>query len=157
MRSPILALTWQHWGRHRLGLSLVLLCLLAFALLFHLLAGRQSATAARLPVFVGVCGRPVLRGGGVHVGLDCKLEGRESGFPGAAVRCLPVRTSFLVGWPMLQGVGVVTLLWAGVAALVLPADRDRPCVVGSEPCCRLRVWQCCKPWCGYPLAWPGCG
>jgi hypothetical protein len=51
-------------------------------------------------------------------GFECRLEATQSGFP-ARLFTLPVRTSMLVGWPMLQGVTAVTLLWLAWSCLAL--------------------------------------
>jgi len=124
MRSPMLALTWQHWWRHRLGLSLVPLCLFAFAVLFNALPAERMdplyGFLCSLVFFVALAYVTTV----FAFGFETKLEGRESGFP-ARLFTLPVRTGVLAGWPLLQSVLVVTLLWAAWAGLVLrPAGID---------------------------------
>jgi hypothetical protein len=118
MRSPIVALTWQHWWRHRLGLAVVLLALVGAAVLFQALPRDRLS-----PMHGYVCSlwfvvALVYVAAVFTFGFECNLEGRESGFP-ARLFTLPVRTGVLVGWPMLQGVTAVTLLWVAWAALVL--------------------------------------
>jgi hypothetical protein len=54
------------------------------------------------------------------IGLNARLEGRESGFP-ARLWTLPQRTRSLVGWPMLWGASVLMLAW-----LTLPWGALRP-------------------------------
>jgi hypothetical protein len=57
------------------------------------------------------------------IGLDARLESRESGFP-ARLWALPQRTRSLVGWPMLWGTSVLMLAWLTLSwgvALRLPA------------------------------------
>ena len=88
-------------------------------------------------------------------GFDCKLEGRESGFS-TRLFLLPVRTSVLVSWPMLQGVGVVTLLWMAWTTLVLErVGTDlawwRRTLVPAAGVAALQALVWCL------LAWPGCG
>src|SRR5438874_2221054 len=110
MRSPTLALAWQHWGRHRWGLAVVLLFLAIVAGLFQGMPGGVTPLSAFLCsvqfVLVLIYVTAVF-----SYGFESKLELRESGFP-TRLFVLPVRTVQLVGWPMLQGVAVVTVLWA---------------------------------------------
>jgi hypothetical protein len=124
MHSPTLALSWQIWRRHRYGLAAVLLYLVAAAVVFHLLpAGtREDGYGALLSiqVVVGLVYVPAV----FTYGFDCRLEARESGFP-ARLFTLPIRTSVLVGWPMLQGMGAAALLWLAWARFVLwPAGLE---------------------------------
>jgi hypothetical protein len=121
MHSPALALAWQLWGRHRLALAVACLLLFAFAGLFHALpsgtlepwhGALSSFQFAMVLVYVASV---------FAYGFDSRMEAPESGFP-ARLFTLPVRTRVLVGWPMVQGVATVALLWAAWAFFVL-----RPC------------------------------
>src|SRR4051794_8198657 len=118
MHSSITALAWQHWWRHRLGLALVLLCLLGFAALFQFQPfGRPQPAQGYLTSLLFVVA--LLYVVAVFAfGFETKLETRESCYP-ARTFTLPVRTVVLVGWPMLQGMAAVTVLWTVWVELVL--------------------------------------
>jgi hypothetical protein len=121
MHSPTLALTWQLWGRHRLGLAAVLLYLVATAVVFNLLpAGTLEDRHGGLMSIQFIIALIYVAAVFAH-GFESQLEARESGFP-ARMFTLPVRTVALVGWPMLQGMAVVVLMWLAWAWFVL-----RPC------------------------------
>src|SRR5436190_1975720 len=111
MHLPMVALAWQHWGRHRWGLFAAGACLAAYAALFNGLPagtfGPAQGLFNSLLFFVAL----TYVAAAFAFGFECKLEARESGFP-ARLFVLPVRTGVLVAWPMLQGVTTVTLLWA---------------------------------------------
>ena len=109
--SPPLAFGWYIWTRHRLGLTLcagywLLLLILApilpakflpsWLLPFVLVMPCAAAFGYLLAVF--------------SIGLDARLESRESGFP-ARLWALPQRTRSLAGWPMLWGTSVLMLAW----------------------------------------------
>jgi hypothetical protein len=121
MHSPTLALSWQIWGRHRRGLAAVLLYLAATAVVVNMLprgtledwhGGLASIQFVIALIYVAAV---------FAYGFESQLETRESGFP-ARLFTLPVRTSALVGGPMLQGMATVALLWLAWARFVL-----RPC------------------------------
>jgi hypothetical protein len=118
MHSPALALSWQLWGRHRWGLSAVLLYCLTTALVFNALpAGTLEPRHGLLVSFQFIIA--VIYVAAVFAyGFESPLEVRASGFP-ARLFTLPVRTSVLVAWPMLQGMGTVALLVVAWAYLVL--------------------------------------
>src|SRR5262245_60808999 len=123
MHSPAAALAWGFWGRHRLGL-----CAVA-----ALVAGSAAYCAAvpLSPTFgfvhtiwfvIALC--YVI--GVFAYGFDGKLESPESGFP-ARHFVLPVRTSVLVAWPMLQGMVTAVVLWlAWPYAVLRPAEIEVP-------------------------------
>src|SRR5437879_1354452 len=107
MHSPMMALAWQHWWRHRVGLAVVLLSLFPLAVFVRLRAvGDPTAMQAYLSSFLFFIAL-VYVAAVFAFGFETKLEGRESGFP-IRLFTLPVRTVVLVGWPMLQGIAIVT-------------------------------------------------
>lgn len=126
MRSPALALAWQLWGRHRRGLAVVAAALLVCAALAHALpADTWDRTNAALPSMQFVFALLYVAAA-FAFGFECQLEAKESGFP-ARMFTLPVRTGVLVGWPMLQGMAAVALLWAAWAYFVLrPSGIEAP-------------------------------
>jgi hypothetical protein len=118
MHSPTLALSWQVWGRHRVGLALVGLFLVALAVTFNVVpAGTlESRHGALLSIQFVIA--LIYVGAVFAYGFESQLESRESTFP-ARMFTLPVRTLTLVGLPMLQGMATVALLWLAWARFVL--------------------------------------
>jgi hypothetical protein len=118
MHSPNLALTWQLWGRHRIGLAVVLLYLLAMAVVFGVLPDGETKTEhaalASIQFVIGL----IYVAAVFAYGFETQLEAPQSGFP-ARQFTLPVRTAVLVGGPMLQGTAAVVLLWLAWARFVL--------------------------------------
>jgi hypothetical protein len=128
MHSPALAIAWQLWRRHRWGLAAVLAYLLGCSIVFPLLpAGAAEEKATHGFLCSGLFVFALLYVTGVFAyGMDSRLEVRESGFP-ARMFTLPLRTSALVGWPMLQGMTAVALLWLAWAYFVLrPSGIEVP-------------------------------
>ncbi len=118
MHSPTLALAWQLWGRHRRGLAVVLLYLVATAVVFNALpAGALEPRHGALMSIQFVIGL-IYAAAVFAYGFESQLDARESGFP-ARLFTLPVRTGALVGGPMLQGTAAVALLWLAWAYFVL--------------------------------------
>jgi hypothetical protein len=123
MHSPAAALAWEFWGRHRLGLCAVVALVAGSAV--------YAAAVPLTPTFgfvhtiwfvIALC--YVI--GVFAYGFDGKLESAESGFP-ARHFVLPVRTSVLVGWPMLQGMVAAVVLWlAWEYAVLRPAEIEVP-------------------------------
>src|SRR5438128_1328140 len=126
MRSPTLAIAWQLWGRHRRGLAVVVLFLLGFSLLFQALPAEALEKTTAFLWTMQFCFALIYVAAAFAYGFDCRMEVRESGFP-ARTFTLPVRTSVLVGWTMLQGMAAVTLLWLAWAHFVLrPFEIEVP-------------------------------
>jgi hypothetical protein len=123
MFAPTIALSWEFWRRHRLGLAGVVGLVAAFAIA----AAVEPFPATAAPVHsiwfvMGLC--YVI--GVFAYGFDGKLEHADSGFP-ARHFILPVPTWLLAGWPMLQGIAVAVLLWLGWSELVLvPSGVETP-------------------------------
>jgi hypothetical protein len=139
MHSPALALNWQVWGRHRWGLAAALLVVAGICAIPH------AYPPDKLTGDVGDTGMPVLAAvlmpfafvmiylAYVFSHAEFAARVRPSGFP-AWMLTLPVRTPWLVLWPMLTGAATVALAWVAVGWLAL--NR-----VGLE----------------VPLAWPALG
>jgi hypothetical protein len=129
MQSPTLALSQQIWSRHRLGLAIVLAIVLAGAALFQVLPpdslGPAQAAFLSFQFFFALIYVATV----FSYGFDAALERPESGFPKRQFT-LPVRTTVLVAWPMLQGMTVVALLWAGWAHFVM-RPNGIPVAIGS--------------------------
>jgi hypothetical protein len=118
MHSPTLALAWQLWGRHRWGLAAVGAYCVTAAVVFNALpAGILEARHGALMSIQFVLALIYVAAVFAY-GFESQLEARESCFP-ARLFTLPVRTGVLVGWPMLQGMAAVVLLWLAWAYFVL--------------------------------------
>jgi hypothetical protein len=118
MHSPALALSRQLWGRHWIGLGVVLLYLLTMAVLFRFLPDGETkaehAAVASIQLVAGL----IYVASVFAFGFDTRLESPQSGYP-ARLFALPVRTVVLVACPMLQGTAAVVLLWLAWARFVL--------------------------------------
>ena len=118
MQSPTMALSRQIWSRHRVGLAIVFAILAAGAACFQVLPpdslGPPQAALLSFQFFFAL----IYVAAVFSYSFDSALERPESGFPKRQFT-LPVRTAVLVGWPMLQGMAVLALLWAGWAHFVM--------------------------------------
>src|SRR5262245_2911739 len=115
MRSPALALAWQLWRPNRWGLGGVAFGLAVLAVLSQTLpAGAGTALAGTAGVLFCVA-FVYLLSVVVYTELDSASRG---GFP-RRMFTLPLRTTALVGWPMLYGMTAAVLLWLATAWLVL--------------------------------------
>jgi hypothetical protein len=121
MHSAALALGWELWARHRWGWSAIAAGAAAAAVLVRVLpadaARMVAAVAMPLSLFV------FLYLVSIFVYAESTLGGKATGFP-PRLFTLPVRTSLLVGWPMLYGTATVALLGLWLSWLVLaPSGR----------------------------------
>jgi hypothetical protein len=118
MHSSALALSRQLWGRHWIGLSIVLLYLLTMAIVFSVLPDGETkaehAAVASIQLVAGL----IYVAAVFAFGFDTRLESPQSGYP-ARLFTLPVRTAVLVATPMLQGTAAVVLLWLAWGRFVL--------------------------------------
>lgn len=123
MHAPVAALAWEFWGRHRWGLAAAAGLVAGFAA--YCAAAPPTAQFALVSSIWFVMALCYVLGVFAY-GHEARLEAAESGFP-ARLFVLPVRTSVLVGWPMLQGVAAAVLLWLGWDRFVLrPAGVETP-------------------------------
>ncbi len=117
-----LAIGWPLWRRHRWGL-VATLSILSFAILLTSLltatgTDRETVNIFLIPITMILV---LLSGYGLAIftfGVDADVNGRESCFPVAMFR-LPIKTGFLVGWPMLYGAAVAALFWFICTAFIL--------------------------------------
>jgi hypothetical protein len=123
MRSPVVALSWELWWRHRLGLAAAAGLVAGFAAYFAAEpVSRQFVSVSSIWFLIALC--YVI--GVFAYGFEARLEHAESGFP-TRLFVLPVRTWVLVGWPMVQGMAAAVLMWLAWEALVLrPAGVETP-------------------------------
>ncbi|QDV34423.1 hypothetical protein [Tautonia plasticadhaerens] len=123
MLSPALAIGWELWARNRRGIAAVAAGLIAAGLTGALL---PTGTAEEAVVVLSSVFLPVAIVFLLSAVSHCEFrEGRlRLGFP-ARMLTLPMRTGALVAWPMLYGVGALTLLWVAMAVLVwIPAGVE---------------------------------
>jgi hypothetical protein len=124
MHSTALALNWQIWGRHRWGLAGALVIVAGICAL------PQAYPPAKLTSNVAGTGIPFMLAilmpfGFVILYLAYVFSHAElgkhvgaSGFP-SWMFTLPVRTAWLVLWPMLSAAVTVALTWLAVAWFAL--------------------------------------
>lgn len=127
MRSPTLALSWLTWGRHRYGLAglalfLFGLCVLHRAQTRDFLLSQSGIAVQAISIslaFIYI----------VYAFSYAELGARihASGFP-AWLYTLPVRTFWLVIWPMVSGGLAIAATWVVVARWIFPADFEVPIV-----------------------------
>jgi hypothetical protein len=123
MHAPAVALAWEFWWRHRWGLIGVGVLVAGFAAACAASPFEQNTAMVHSIWFViGLLYAVSV----FSYGFEARMEAAESGFP---VRhyTLPVRTSVLVGWPMIQGMAVAVALWLAWEHLVLrPSKIETP-------------------------------
>src|SRR6516164_7280260 len=124
MHSPALALNWQIWGRHRWGLAAALLTVASVCAL------PQAFPPAKLTSDIGTTGVPFILAilmpfsfvilylayAFSHAELGSRTA--ASGFP-SWMLTLPVRTPWLVLWPMLSAAVTAAATWLAVSCFAL--------------------------------------
>jgi hypothetical protein len=153
MRSPALALAWQLWRRHRVGLSALPASWVALPLLDHALiaagASPQAALAWTLQPLIVTLGYVVAV---FSFALDADLALPESSFP-ARLFTLPVRTRSLVVWPMLFGTVAVAAFWVSwTLGFRWPGGEQMPWWPGFMLAAIL-AWVQATLWLPVPTAW----
>jgi hypothetical protein len=120
MHASVVALAWEFWGRNRWVFGIFVVYVAAYAVIAAINPGSTPERFAGLGSIWFVGGMCFLIVIFAH-GSDVRLETADSGFPTRHF-LLPVRTSVLVGWPMLQGALAAVLAWVIWDRCVL-----RPC------------------------------
>jgi len=119
-------MAWELWGRNRTGMRVLIGGVLGLALLGFALS-RSGWMRTDEPVFISsVILFAVAYLYVISMTLYSELRQGNvfSGFP-ARMFTLPVRTCWLVAWPMLYGIAVLALLWLAMAILIwVPAGAE---------------------------------
>jgi hypothetical protein len=130
MHAPALAMAWELWGRNRAGMRVLIGGVIALALLGFVLPRGFDPASGRLrnePLFIwSVILFAVAYLYVISIALysDVRAGQLFSGLP-ARMFTLPVRTSMLVAWPMLYGIGLLVALWLAMTVLIwVPAGAD---------------------------------
>ncbi|HTU19647.1 MAG TPA: hypothetical protein VMG10_16420 [Gemmataceae bacterium] len=159
--SPTLALAYLFWTQHRRGLTLLggywlvvmILCLALPAGAFTLPPGESLPPVLMAVVFPCSC----LVAAAWYLilvftfGREAWLEACESGFP-ARLWTLPLPTHVLVGWPMLWGSAMLTLVWLTLAWAVRGlCSFDVPLVWPGLLLAVLLAWWQAILWTPFPL------
>ena len=149
MRTPAAALAWEFWGRHRWGLAAVGALVAGFATAVAISPFKPNMAMA-MSVWLAI---GLLYAIGVFAyGFEARLEVPDSGFP-ARLFLLPVRTTMLVGWPMLQGVAVAAGLWLAWDHFVLrPSGVETPAWWVAMIAAGVAGGQALL-WCPFGLPW----
>ena len=101
MRSPAIAIAWQIWTRHRLGLSISVACLLIMVLLFPPVLLRFDDNVAFVATIIPAA---LVSAFIVNAVLFTDEVGSmTSGYP-RRMLTLPVTTHTLAFWPLLIAV-----------------------------------------------------
>jgi len=159
--SPALTFGWYIWIRHRRGLTILGGCWLAVIVL-----GRSLPVASfDIPVVGTLLGILLMASclaftwllGIFSFNVDARLEARKSGFP-ARLWHLPLRTTALVGWPMLWGTAVLALVSLSLAWGLKPLFQlgwDWDPSLGWLALMPVVVLACMQAliWSPFPLPW----
>jgi hypothetical protein len=124
MRPAVVVLAWEFWAANRRGWAIVLSTIVGCALLYRILAEPlQRSEGLRF-----LCCLPMVMSL-ILAGAFCNFTDRErrdgiAGFP-RRLFVLPLRTRFLVTWPMAFGLmSVVTIYVAWATVVLRPLDID---------------------------------
>jgi hypothetical protein len=152
MHSTALALNWQIWGRHRWGLAG------ALVLVAGICALPQAYPPAKLTSNVGGTGIPFMLAILMPLGFvilylayvfshaELGKHAGSSGFP-LWMFTLPVRTPWLVLWPMLSAAVTVALTWLAVGWFALnQVGLDVPLVWPALGLACTLVWIQAVDW-----------
>jgi hypothetical protein len=116
MRSPALAIGWELWARHRWGLSVVAAWAALGAVLARILPKEIAENVVAAPSLVAACfGYVYLLW--VFAYGENTLVSTGAGFPPRLFGA-PLRTSWLVAWPMFYGMVAAALVWLWLAWLI---------------------------------------
>jgi hypothetical protein len=146
MHSTALALNWQIWGRHRWGLAGVVVIVAGICVL------PQAYPPDKLTSNIGDTGMPfmmtilmpygfvMLYLGYVFSHAELGKHAASSGFP-PWMFTLPVRTPWLVLWPMLSAAVTVAATWLAVGWFALnKVGLDVPLVWPALGLACILVW-----------------
>src|SRR5207244_1622177 len=116
MRTPALALGWELWARHRWGLSIIGVGTLVAASLIQVLPADGARLIGELGPLAAIF--VYLYALSIFVYAEGTLGGKAAGFP-SRLFALPMRTRWLVAWPMLYGMIATALMWIGLMRLIM--------------------------------------
>ena len=144
MSSPVLAIAWSVWSRHRVGFMVAALTFAVLTISFPFLVAITPAEAMAL-----VSVAPLV--GIFAFVLNSLLFVEDAGsltsrYP-RYMLTLPVRTGTLVLWPMLFVSIGSGLLWVAVALLVYrPAGYQTPLLIPGMGLAGLMAWAQALAW-----------
>ena len=126
MRSPAVAIAWQIWTRHRLGLSISAVCLLLMVVAFPPILLRFDDNAVFVVTLIPAA---LIFAYVANLLLFTDEVGSlTSGYP-RRMFTLPAATRTLAFWPMLIAVVVAVALWLAIAVLIYHRGGYRPPLV----------------------------
>lgn len=155
MRFPGLAIAWQLWCRHRLGLCAVVAGWLVLAALCWspLLRGAAPADVlswASVPAIAALVYLLAV----FSWSFNADLGSGASAFP-RSLFLLPVPATRLAGWPLLTGSIAMVMLWLACALGVLwPLGAKVPLVWPALLLAAFLAWLQAITWYPFPSAWP---
>lgn len=157
MHSAATAFAWEFGQRHRRGMTLLgiyVVALAAYRLLIlepdHSVTFKDAQTFA-LVVVVPITSAFIYFLAVFSFGLSGDLAARQSMYP-SRMFTLPVSTSALAGWPMLYGSLAMAILWLVMRALALwPAGSEVPVIWPALLAASFLAWAQALTWMPYPL------
>jgi hypothetical protein len=121
MHSPALALGWELWARNYRWLSAIAAGTCVAAVLAQVVPAEAARKVADMAT--GLAFAVYLYLLSICVYAENPLGGKAVGFP-PRLFTAPVRTCWLVAWPMLYGAAMAVLLWLALSWLILiPCGR----------------------------------
>jgi hypothetical protein len=157
MRSHAAAIAWEFRQRHRWGLMALTGYLLVLATIRLLILGGgqrvnfDNTESFALVVVVPLTSTFMYFLAVFSFGLAGDLAARQSMYP-ARMFTLPVTTAALAGWPMLDGMAAMMILWLATRFLsVWPSGVEVPVIWPALLAAALLAWTQALTWMSYPL------
>jgi hypothetical protein len=143
MGSPVLAIAWSTWRRHRRGIRLAAATLAGVAVAYPLLF-----SVVRTPGVVIVSSLPpvLVLGYFMNVLLFTNEVGDLASGYQRRLYVLPVRTVTLVTWPMLFGAAGVALLWIAFRLIYERSGWRPPVLIPALSLAALMCWLQALAW-----------
>jgi hypothetical protein len=146
MRGSAAGVSYSLWLRLRWVLGGILIYIAALAITVHLVSSALIIASVGVLALSSVAAHVVT----VLTLGPSDIAARGSGFP-RIMLVLPMRTSALVGWPMLFGVIGVALMWVLVVVLVLrPAGLMTPIIWPAALSAAAMAWVQAMGWTPFP-------
>lgn len=153
MRSPAAAIAWEFRQRHRWGLIVLLLYVVALAaarVVFRPIRF-ESEEAFAFSVLVPLAAAFLYFLAVFSFGLRGDIASRESMYP-ARMFALPVKTAALAWWPMLYGTVAMAVLWFLLRFVgIWPPEAEVPKWWPAMLAASILAWTQALTWMAYPL------
>lgn len=154
MRSPAVATAWELWRPHRWPLTGGLVYFAVVSILCHVMPRNLYYDEAAIILWASfaVLAPLYLLAMFTYAPMS-DLESSESLFPKRRFT-LPIKTSALVGWPMLYGTVTIVVVWLAMAGLILrPRGLDVPVGRLGLTFAAALAWLQALLWSPFGLRW----